>query len=122
MVAWTKPPVKNKSYFITACLLETCRCAWRLTTTWRLYEPYVGISNGTKNPGGILPSIVEDMAVTCCQTCKAHGYSFVDFTHNGKNESAERRDAHELKHFFDGVTDFYFPVYGHKGEHFICRD
>lgn len=68
---------------------ETCRCAKRLTTNWIQLEPYVIKRNSSdKMPGGLLSPFVDDMAVTCCQFCKTHGESYVDYEFNGEGGPA----------------------------------
>lgn len=57
---------------------------------------------------------VNDMAVTCCQSCRTHGKSYVDFEFSGKGEPSGQptENAHRLNINHD--TDFSFPVYGYK--------
>lgn len=78
-------------------------------------DPYVIQSHSvTQGPGGLLSPFVEDMAVTCCQTCKTHGESYVDFEFNGKGEPALQRTEEALRLNILHATDLTFPVYGYK--------
>ena len=98
-------------------MIETCRCAPRLTSSWFTYEPYVSPPNTTFEPSGIMPFILKDLVLTCCQTCKTNGYSYIDFSRDGQNNNAQQNNEHQLKLKFDNSTDFYFPIYGQKGKH-----
>lgn len=78
-------------------------------------DPYVTKDNSTKRGlGGLMTRFVDDMAVTCCQTCRTHGQSYVDFYFNGKDQPSSQptEEAHRLNINHD--TDFSFPVYGYK--------
>ena len=57
---------------------------------------------------------VNDMAVTCCQSCRTHGQSYLDFDFNGKDQPSSQptEQAHRLNINHD--TDLSFPVYGYK--------
>lgn len=80
-----------------------------------LLDPYVARDNTTKHGlGGLMTPFLSDMAVTCCQSCRAHGKSYVDFDFNGKGEPSNQttEDAHRLHINHD--TDFSFPVFGYK--------
>ena len=63
---------------------------------------------------GMLPYLLNDLAVTCCKTCKLHGESFVDFNLNGKNEPAKQKTAQDVKKHIGEYVDLSFPVYGWK--------
>lgn len=87
----------------------------RLTTNWMLLDPYVTKDNSTKHGlGGLMTPFVNDMAVTCCQSCRTHGKSYVDFDFNGKDGPSGQptENAHRLN--INHNTDFSFPVYGYK--------
>ena len=80
-----------------------------------LLDPYVAKDNSTKlGLGGLMPRFVNEMAVTCCQSCRTHGQSYVDFDFNGKDEPAiqSTEELHRLN--INHETDFSFPVYGYK--------
>jgi len=80
-----------------------------------LLDPYVTKDNSTKHGlGGLMTPFVSDMAVTCCQSCRTHGKSYVDFDFNGKGEPSGQptENAHRLNINHD--TDLSFPVYGYK--------
>lgn len=100
---------------------DTCRCHKRLTTNYRLFPPYVNqfplTHNGNisvDNMTGMLPQILNDLIVTCCQTCAAHGESYVDFMYNGTNGKAKRKSEREMKTLIEDSNDLSFPVYGWK--------
>ena len=88
---------------------ETCRCQKRLTTNWMIYKPYV-----TGNASGLVPPVVNDMAIECCRTCESHGQSYVDFDLDGKNNGAFKKDGEIFRSAISQNTDFHFPVYGFK--------
>lgn len=78
-------------------------------------EPYVTQGNSTKHgPGGLVSPFVEDMAVTCCQSCKTHGESYVDFKFNGDGEPALQRTEEEFRLNIRHNTDLSFPLFGFK--------
>ena len=100
---------------------ETCRCHHRLTTNYRVFTPYTGINRSSSistitsaRMTGMLPAILEDLAVSCCRACKLHGQSFVDFSMNGRNLPAEQTSDQSVKSIIDHDTDFSFPIYGWK--------
>ena len=92
---------------------ETCRCHKRLTTSWYEFRPYVRLSENTI-PDGLIPPILDKLAVTCCETCQSHGESYVDLNSNGFNESAKLPSLRALRNSIANPTDFFFPVYGFK--------
>ena len=65
-------------------------------------------------PDGLIPPILVDLAVTCCETCQSHGKSYVDLNSNGFNESAKLPSLRALRNSIANPTDFFFPVYGFK--------
>ena len=80
-----------------------------------ILDPYVSKDNSTKHGlGGLMPSFVDDMAVTCCQSCKTHGVSYVDFDWNGKGKPSIQPTGEALRLNIHHATDFSFPVYGYK--------
>jgi len=91
---------------------ETCRCRQTLYANWREYEPYVNVSNTTGAPGGILPQVIKDMTLECCQKCVAHNYSFVEFFNNADGTSAIKLSEDELKSNITENIDFTFPIFG----------
>ena len=50
-----------------------------------------------ENMTGMLPPLLNDLAVTCCRTCKLHGGSYVDFERNGNNQRALAESDHLVK-------------------------
>lgn len=60
----------------------------------------------------MIPLILENLAVSCCRTCKLHGKTIVDFSMNGKNSPAQQESVQMVKSFIDDDTDFSFPIYG----------
>lgn len=93
-------------------LPETCRCHKRLTTNYRLFPPYVDQLEVTgdghftvANMTGMLPAILDDLVVTCCGTCSAHGMSYVDFKYNGTNGTAKQNSEKEMKALIDDRND-----------------
>ena len=101
--------------------VETCRCHKRLTTSWYEFRPYVQVSEN-KVPSGLIPPILSKLVVTCCETCQAHGTSYVDFSSNGFNQSAELPSLRKLKSSIANPTDFFFPVYGFKDQTHFARE
>lgn len=100
------------SYFV-----ETCRCHKRITTNYRIFTPYVGLSDeslptNASKMDGMLPYLLNDLALTCCKTCKLHGKSYVDFNLNGKNQPAMQKSPREVKSQIDDYVDLSFPIYG----------
>ena len=66
----------------------------RLTANWMLLAPYVTKPNGNQTdnvPGGLVSPFVNEMAVTCCQSCKTHGESYIDYELNGMGEAALKK-------------------------------
>lgn len=57
------------------------------------------------NMTGMLPKILDDLVVTCCQTCLAHGKSYVDFMYNGTNGTARQHSEGEMKLLIDDRND-----------------
>lgn len=107
------------SWFHCLGFTETCRCYKTLTTNYREFAPYVGINKNasrftlsSKRLKGMIPSILENLAVSCCRACKLHGNSLVDFTINGKGSSAVQPSDQLVKSLIDDDTDFSFPIYG----------
>ncbi|KAL9958642.1 hypothetical protein ACROYT_G035690 [Oculina patagonica] len=105
---------------------ETCRCHKRLATNYRLFPPYVAMKGEITDEGhftvanmtGMLPKILDDLVVTCCQTCAAHGKSYVDFMYNGTNGTAQQNSEQEMKFLIEDRNDLSFPVYGWKWQEF----
>ncbi|XP_074627559.1 uncharacterized protein LOC141885653 [Acropora palmata] len=73
-------------------------------------------------PGGLLSPFVDDMAVTCCQFCKTHGESYVDYEFNGEGGPAMQSKKDAFKGKIDHVTDFTFPVYGFKLQEIFSKE
>lgn len=101
-------------HYFFAFFKETCRCDKHLKTNWRSLAPYVSnvTSTDAPHPSGILPGIIHDMAVTCCQTCKSHGQSLVDFSLDGNGEASEKPSDSALRGKISHQTQFSFPVPG----------
>ena len=57
---------------------------------------------------------VDDMAVICCQSCRTHGQSYVDFDFNGKGQPSRQPIEEALRLNINHDTDLSFPVYGYK--------
>jgi len=97
---------------------DTCRCFKRITTNYRIFSPYnsVQISPDLKkvNMSGMIPEILNNLTVECCQTCKSHGLSYVDFVQNGRNMSAFQHNEMDVIDLIDDSNDLSFPVYGWK--------
>ena len=92
--------------------LDTCRCHKRLTTNYRLFPPYVNQfplthtgNISVENMTGMLPQILNDLIVTCCQTCASHGESFVDFMYNGTNGEAKQESERNMKLLIEDRND-----------------
>lgn len=92
--------------------LDTCRCHKRLTTNYRLFPPYVNQfplthtgNISVENMTGMLPQILDDLIVTCCQTCASHGESFVDFMYNGTNGEAKQESERNMKLLIEDRND-----------------
>lgn len=66
------------------------------------------------NMSGMIPKILNDLTVECCQTCQSHGSSYVDFVQNGKNISAFQHNEQDVIDLIDDSNDLSFPVYGWK--------
>ena len=94
---------------------ETCRCEKQLQTNWRKFPPYVN-NTDAPHPGGILPGIVDDMAVKCCQTCKSHGQSVIDFKLDGDGELSQKSSDSALRASISQKTEFNFPIPGYIGQ------
>ena len=70
----------------------------------------------TGEPLDIIPVVLKDMVQRCCADCSKHGRSAVDFKMSGRNQSAQQKTGRELLENIDHVTDFTFPVHGHKDQ------
>ena len=57
------------------------------------------------NMTGMLPQILDDLVITCCQTCAAHGNSYVDFMYNGTNGTAKQNSEEEMKLLIEDRND-----------------
>ena len=57
------------------------------------------------NMTGMLPRILNDLVVTCCQTCASHGESYVDFMYNGMNGTAKQNSEREMKLLIEDPND-----------------
>lgn len=57
------------------------------------------------NMTGMLPEILDDLVVTCCQRCAAHGKSYVDFMYNGTNGTAQQNSEQEMKFLIEDRND-----------------
>ena len=102
---------------------ETCRCGKQLRTNWRKLLPYVNVNNtDVSHPSGILPGIVEEMAVTCCQTCETHEQSVVDFKLDGDGELSQKSSDSALRASISQKTDFSFPIPGYIGQERYGKD
>lgn len=102
-------------------LQDTCRCEKHLYTNWRMFPPYVDSNSNMSNedaahPGGILPGIIHDMAVTCCETCKSHGLSLVSFKMDGNDQPSQKSSDSDLRESISHKTDFSFPIPGFTGQ------
>lgn len=91
---------------------DTCRCQKRLASNYRTFPPYVDqfeVSGDgritVENMTGMLPKILDDLVVTCCQTCGAHGRSYVDFKYNGTNGTAKQNSEKEMKFLIQDRND-----------------
>lgn len=106
--------ISNLYFFFWFYFKETCRCDKHLKTNWRRLAPYVSNTTSTDapHPGGILPSIIHDMVVTCCQTCASHGQSIVDFSLDGNGKASEKPSDSALRGKISHQTQFSFPVPG----------
>lgn len=106
--------ISNLYFFFWFYFKETCRCGKHLKTNWRRLAPYVSNTTSTDapHPGGILPSIIHDMVVTCCQTCASHGQSIVDFSLDGNGKASEKPSDSALRGKISHQTQFSFPVPG----------
>ena len=91
--------------------LETCRCKKRLSTNWKEFPPYVSLQDG--KVAGIFPSVLEQVAVSCCGSCASHGKSYVDFRFNGMNKAAQQLIDKDFKSNISHKTDLSFPAYGY---------
>ena len=66
----------------------------RLTANWMILAPYVTKPNGNQTdnvPGGLVSPFVNEMAVSCCQSCKTHGESYIDYELNGMGEASLKK-------------------------------
>ncbi|XP_048584867.1 protein sidekick-1 [Nematostella vectensis] len=95
---------------------ETCRCRDRLITNWRPYNPYTYDSQANGEPEGIIPAVVREMAVACCEKCLAFGFSRVDFEISADGIPAEKSNEKELLGNISEAVDFSFPVYGSRDQ------
>ncbi|CAH3198822.1 unnamed protein product, partial [Porites evermanni] len=96
---------------------ETCRCVKRLTANWMLLAPYVTKPNGNQTdniPGGLVSPFVNDMAISCCQSCKTHGESYIDYELNAMGEESLKKSEDVFRRNILHSNDFSFPVYGYK--------
>ena len=91
---------------------DTCRCQKRLASNYRTFPPYVDqfeVSDDGRftvaNMTGMLPVILDNLVVTCCQTCGAHGRSYVDFKYNGTNGTAKQNSEKEMKFLIEDRND-----------------
>ena len=57
------------------------------------------------NMTGMLPAILNDLVITCCSTCGAHGESYVDFKYNGANGTAKQNSEQEMKALIEDRND-----------------
>jgi hypothetical protein len=76
--------------------------------------PYVNVMKNGSSLAGIMPSIVQEMVVSCCQFCKSHGKSYLDLELNGYNNSAQEKLLGTVKTNIDGETDIVFPIPGYE--------
>ena len=60
--------------------------------------------------------------VTCCESCRSHGTSFTDFSHNGLNKNPMRELEIDLKRNLAHHTDFTFPIYGFHGQERFAKE
>ena len=86
-----------------------------------MFPPYVDSNSNMSDeeaahPGGILPGIIHDMAVTCCETCKSHGQSLVDFKMDGNDQPSQKSSDSALRESISHETDFSFPIPGFTGQ------
>lgn len=63
---------------------------------------------------GMIPAILNNLAITCCQSCKSHGSSYVDFINNGHNKTAFQYNELDVVNLIDNTNDLSFPIYGWK--------
>lgn len=96
-------------------LKETCRCNKLLRTNWRQLSPYVSDRNSADPPlpSGILPTIINDMAVSCCQSCQSHGESVLDFNLDGEGGQSEKSNDAALREAISERTELNFPIPGY---------
>ena len=62
------------------------------------------------NMTGMLPKILDDLVVTCCQACGAHGRSYVDFKYNGTNGTAKQNSEKEMKFLIDDHNELRYSM------------
>jgi len=103
----------NACFFVF--ISETCHCLGRLSTSWRRYAPYVNFTEDGK-PGQIIPLVLQSMVKECCGHCRDPNQTVLDFGTNGRNESSTKNSSRKLLEEMDELTDFAFPVYGHKDQ------
>ena len=56
------------------------------------------------------------MVKECCGGCLDPNQTVLDFGTNGRNESSKKNSSRKLLEEMDELTDFTFPVYGHKDQ------
>lgn len=58
--------------------------------------------------------MIKEMTHECCQTCRAHNESVVEFNTSRDGTPAHKRNEDELKTNISDDVDFSFPLYGTK--------
>ena len=56
------------------------------------------------------------MVKECCGHCVEHNQTILDFGINGRKKPSTKTSSRDLLESMDELTDFTFPVYGHKDQ------
>lgn len=105
---------KRYSNILFIIVAETCKCKKVIYTNYYNNPPYVQNSGNTQGvPGGIFPAILKDLIPETCGTCDqitSNHSTEIDFSQNGKNQFAKKRNVDRVLDDIDDFTQLSFQI------------
>ena len=96
----------SKKHVVATSSSEQTGANYRLTSATQTVRTH-------PSPGGILPTIINDMVVSCCQSCRSHGPSVLDFNVDGDGGKSEKSSDAVLREAISERTELNFPIPGY---------
>lgn len=80
---------------------------------WYENAPYTEL-DGPSNLKGLIPTMLSELMVEACGTCKPYGQSKIHFFTSKTGESPQKETELDLKNSISSHVDASFPIYGDK--------